>query len=183
MVSLGINADYPDAPLTYTFPLENPFKVGPDEIKDLTIKNSSFDPALCPAGKTNFAIMFPVNYEYWEGIKQDEEKYRAEKKWIEENVITALSDIYPGIKEQIEVVDVATPITFKRYTGNWKGSYEGWLLTRKSMTVQLPQILPGLENFYMAGHWITPGGGLPSGLITGRNAIKIICRKERIKFY
>lgn len=181
-VSLGINADYPDAPLTYTFPLEKPFSVGPDEIKDLTIKNSSFDRALCPSGKTNFSIMFPSNYEYWERLTQEKEKYRTEKKMIEENVISAISGIYPGIKGQIEVVDVATPMTFNRYTGNWKGSYEGWLLTRKSMTIQLPQTLPGLENFYMAGHWITPGGGLPSGLITGRIAIKKICKKEGIKF-
>jgi phytoene dehydrogenase-like protein len=126
--------------------------------------------------------MFPSNYEYWERLTQEKEKYRTEKKMIEENVISAISGIYPGIKGQIEVVDVATPMTFNRYTGNWKGSYEGWLLTRKSMTIQLPQTLPGLENFYMAGHWITPGGGLPSGLITGRIAIKKICKKEGIKF-
>jgi phytoene dehydrogenase-like protein len=182
MVSFGINADHPDIPLTYTFPLKKPFKVGPDEFKDLTLKNSSFDRVLCPAGKTNFTIMFPSNYEYWESINQDTEKYLAEKKMVEENVITAIEHIFPGIKEQIEVVDVATPVTFNRYTGNWKGSYEGWLLTKKSITIQLPQTLPGLSNFYMAGQWISPGGGLPSGLITGRNAIKKICRKEGIKF-
>jgi phytoene dehydrogenase-like protein len=181
-VSFGINADYPNAPLTYTFPLEKPFNVGPDEIRDLTIKNSSFDPALCPRGKTNFTIIFASNYDHWEKLKQDKEKYLAEKKMIEENVISAVAGIFPGIKEKIEEIDVATPMTLKRYTGNFRGSYEGWLMTKKSMMVQLPQTLPGLSNFYMAGQWITPGGGLPTGLMTGRNAIKKICKKEGIKF-
>lgn len=181
-VSFGIKKAYPDAPMTLTFPLEKPFRVGPDEYKDLTLKNSSFDPALCPAGKSNFTIIFASNYEYWERLMQNKEKYHEEKKRIEEIVINALSVIFPGIQEHIEVTDVATPITLMRYTGNWKGSYEGWLMTKKSMTVQLPQTLPGLSNFYMAGQWISPGGGLPSGLITGRNAIKKICRKEGLKF-
>ena len=137
---------------------------------------------MCPPGKTNLTVIFPSNYDYWETVKQDYEKYLEEKKRIEEIVIKELSEIFPGIQGQIEVTDVATPMTFKRYTGNWKGSYEGWLMTRKSMTVQLPQTLPGLSNFFMAGHWISPGGGLPSGLITGRNAIRKICKKEGRKF-
>ena len=80
------------------------------------------------------------------------------------------------------MVDIATPLTFERYTGNWKGSYEGWLMSPSNITLQLPQKLPGLDNFYMAGHWISPGGGLPSGLITGRKAIKLICKKEKRSF-
>jgi phytoene dehydrogenase-like protein len=181
-VSLGINAAYPGAPMTFTFALEKPFRVGPDELTDLTVKNSSFDRALCPEGKTNLTIIFASNYEYWAQLKQDKEKYRAEKKMIENNVIDAVSGVLPGVREKIEEVDVATPITFERYTGNWKGSYEGWLMSKKSMTIQLPQTLPGLSNFYMAGQWITPGGGLPSGLITGRNAIRKICKKEGKRF-
>jgi phytoene dehydrogenase-like protein len=56
-------------------------------------------------------------------------------------------------------------------------------MTPKNITLQLPQKLPGLENFYMAGHWISPGGGLPSGLLTGRSAIRKICRKESVPFH
>jgi hypothetical protein len=47
----------------------------------------------------------------------------------------------------------------------------GWLLTPKTGAKQLPCAIPGVRNFYMVGQWISPGGGLPAGLITARNAI------------
>ena len=42
--------------------------------------------------------------------------------------------------------------------------------------------LPGLDNFYMAGQWVEPGGGLPAVAMSGRNVIQIICKKEKKKF-
>lgn len=59
-----------------------------------------------------------------------------------------------------------------RYTGNWKGSMEGWLITPKTGIKALPAELPGLRNFYMVGQWLSPGGGLPSGPLTARPVAK-----------
>jgi len=42
--------------------------------------------------------------------------------------------------------------------------------------------LPGLANFYMAGQWVMPGGGLPSGIMTGRYVTQIICKQDKKKF-
>jgi phytoene dehydrogenase-like protein len=80
------------------------------------------------------------------------------------------------------VIDVSTPATVIRYTGNWKGSMEGWLLTPDTGFRQLPNTLPGLQQFLMVGQWIMPGGGLPSGLMTARSAIGAICEQDRIPF-
>ena len=44
-------------------------------------------------------------------------------------MVSLLEQRFPGIAEQVEMVDVATPLTFERYTGNWQGSFEGWLIT------------------------------------------------------
>ncbi|MCX6249119.1 MAG: NAD(P)/FAD-dependent oxidoreductase [Bacteroidetes bacterium] len=181
-VSLGLTKDYSKEPVGLTFPVEKPFRIGPDEVKWMTYRNYSFDKLLCPERKGEFCTMISSNYEYWENLYKDRPAYDAEKKRIEEEVLTAISQVYPEIRQQVEVIDVATPMTFTRYTGNWKGSYHGWLMTDKAMAVQLSQTLPGLTNFYMAGQWVTPGGGLPSGLITGRKAIKMVCKKEGKKF-
>ena len=78
--------------------------------------------------------------------------------------------------------DVATPVTFKRYTGNWQGSYEGWLMTADNLSLQMKKNLPGLANFYMVGQWVSPGGGLPSGLITGNHVVQVLCKKDKKKF-
>jgi phytoene dehydrogenase-like protein len=83
------------------------------------------------------------------------------------------------------MVDVATPLTFERYTGNWKGSFEGWLLTPQNSSVifkPMSQTLPGLQNFYMCGQWVEPGGGLPTGVTSGRRLVKALCKQDEIKF-
>jgi phytoene dehydrogenase-like protein len=174
-VSLGVNADYSGVPFTLTFHPKKPVMIGPDEVKRLSYRNHFFDNTLAPAGKSTFIVMHETQYKY----RQD---YEAEKERVGKSFIDALGEIYPELPGQVEVMDVATPMTFVRYSGNWKGSYEGWLLNSKTMKIQLPQILPGLAGLYMAGHWISPGGGLPSGLITGRKAIKMICKKEKQEF-
>ena len=66
---------------------------------------------------------------------------------------------------------MSTPATIIRYTSNWRGSYEGWLLTPGTGYRPLRNTLPGLPRFLMTGQWIMPGGGLPSGLFTARSAI------------
>jgi phytoene dehydrogenase-like protein len=47
--------------------------------------------------------------------------------------INQLEKFYPGIKADIEYVDVATPLSYERYTGNWQGSNCGWLLTKETI--------------------------------------------------
>jgi len=42
--------------------------------------------------------------------------------------------------------------------------------------------LPKLKNFYMAGQWLFPGGGLPPAAQTGKWAVMLICKKEKINF-
>jgi phytoene dehydrogenase-like protein len=46
----------------------------------------------------------------------------------------------------------------------------------------MSRTLPGLRDFYMAGQWVEPGGGVPTAATSGRNVIQIICKKDRKKF-
>ena len=66
-------------------------------------------------------------------------------------MIGLLDRRYPGLAAQVEMVDVATPTTFERYTGNGKGNHQGWMDTTKTFGLRMSKTLPGLENFYMAG--------------------------------
>ena len=98
-------------------------------------------------------------------------------------VIDALERKYGNIRSTLEVVDVSTPATVIRYTNNWKGSLEGWMLSPKlGLNPQMKKVLPGLNNFYMAGQWVQPGGGLPSGILSGRHVTQIICKEDRKTF-
>ena len=77
---------------------------------------------------------------------------------------------------------MATPMTWERYTGNWRGSFQGWLETTKTLRMRMSKTLPGLENFYRAGQWVEPGGSTPTAAMSGRNVTQIMCKKDKKKF-
>ena len=97
-------------------------------------------------------------------------------------VIKILERRLPGIRNDIEVIDVSTPASVIRHTGNWKGSMEGFQLTPQAGFGPLSMTLPKLKNLMMVGQWVMPGGGLPSGLMTGRRCIQAICKAENQPF-
>ena len=153
-------------------------------IKDLNVRIFNFDPTMAPVGKTVLTVMLLTrNFKYWHRLRlKEREKYRVEKERIAEKVIEALDRKLGHIKSNLEVWDVSTPATVYRYTNNWQGSFEGWVLSPKLAFKKMKKTLPGLENFYMAGQWVEPGGGLPTSLMSGRNVAQIICKKEGKKF-
>jgi len=105
--------------------------------------------------------------------------YRAAKELVAQQVITAIEERFPGLSDQIEVIDVATPITYERYTGNWRGAFAGWALTTRKMSMMMGggmnKTLPGLSGFYMIGQWVEPGGNVELAVASGRDVIKDIC--------
>lgn len=157
-------------------------KIAGREEKWLNYHIYNYDETLSPKGKTTIIVMINTDYEYWKELHGDPEKYSAEKEEIADKVIEMLETKFPGLREDIEMIDVATPMTFERYTGNWKGSYEGWLPTPSNFTKEMKKTLPGLDNFYLAGQWVSPGGGLPSGVMTAKSVIRSICKKDKKKF-
>ena len=149
----------------------------------LEVRISNFDPALAPEGKTVITSAIEADGPYWIELRErDREQYRAEKARIGEAVVRALDRRYPGLKDQVEMVDVATPATTVRYTGNWRASFEGFLPTPKHLMKGLPRRLPGLDDFYMVGQWVQPGGGLPTGVMTAREVLQLVCARDGVEF-
>ena len=123
------------------------------------------------------------NFEYWEELRRDDPaRYREEKQRVGEAVVEALEAELGDIRSHVEVVDVATPATWHRYTGNWRGSYEGFLPTRKTMMKSLGFTLPGLARFHMNGQWVSVGGGLPPAGMNGRALARRLCRQYGRRF-
>jgi phytoene dehydrogenase-like protein len=185
-VSLGVRRDLSKEPRFVTRLLSEPLRVDPaTSLGALSFRIFHFDPTFAPAGATAVTSFVPTrNYEYWTRLagQSDRTEYEAEKKRVAEAVIEVLEGRIPGIREAIEVVDVSTPATVLRFTGNWKGSMEGWLPTPETGFRMLRKRLPGLRRFLMAGQWVMPGGGLPSGLMTARSAIRAACKEDRMPF-
>jgi phytoene dehydrogenase-like protein len=86
----------------------------------------------------------------------------------------AIDRKYPGFKEAIEVLDVATPSTYVRLNNLYKASYEGFLPDPKLMSVKIKNTVPGVKNLYLIGQWTTPGGGIPPAVMSGVKIAKKI---------
>jgi phytoene dehydrogenase-like protein len=149
-------------------------------INGYSIMNYCFDHTMAPENKTVIVIRFDSPWELWRNMERHE--YQNEKKQIEKDAKDILERRYPGISSLIEVCDVATPLTDVKYTGVWKGSYEGFMPSSKNFMENLSPVLPGLKKFYMAGQWLFPGGGLPPAGQSGKWAIQYICKEENIEF-
>lgn len=179
-VSFGINKAIPsDSPILINISKDE--LIGKTKLENgYSIMNYSYDSTMAPEGKTTIVLRFDSPWKLWENI--DAKEYKTEKLKIQKDATAYLDKEYPGISEFIEVIDVATPKTDVRYTGVKDGAYEGFMPSKDNMMKSLKMQLPGLQNFYMAGQWLFPGGGLPPSAQTGKWAVQLICKKEKRVF-
>ena len=183
-VTLGVAMEVAETPSTVSGVLFRPASPvilygSPQEMIDIQVFN--YDPTAAPKGKTMIRVNLNGDYTFWKKLRETPDQYEAEKKRIAGEVVKALDARYPGLAEKVEMVDVATPVTFERYTGNWQGSSQGWVPTPEAAngTAWFSQkTLPGLERFYLAGQWVEIIGGVPSAAFSARNVIRLICGRD-----
>jgi phytoene dehydrogenase-like protein len=180
-VAFGVNEKLSTRAVVTTC-FKEQFRIGSLEVKHgYSIMNqSAIDPTLAPEGKTTVMIRFDSAWENWENI--GDEDYKLLKEQIKVKGIELLESHFPGVREKIALVDVSTPRTNVKYTGVWKGAYEGFLPTGNMIKKTLSSTLPNLKSFYMAGQWIFPGGGLPPAAQSGKWVMQTICKERKQKF-
>jgi len=184
-VSLGVARDLSAEPHALTFPLPTPAAIAGEVRESLTVRHFGYDPTLAPAGKSVLEVLLETDYDQWAGLARDRGHYDSEKDRIAEAIVQALDQRFPGLAGEVEALDVATPMTWERITGNWRGAYEAWLPTRGNLMSSLRggtgRTLPGLERFFMTGQWVS-GGGLPAVAPAARSLVQAICKRDRRPF-
>ena len=183
-VSLGVGAEFPEAPPSFLLGLKNPLRPDDKTVVDrFEVAVFGSDSEFCPAGKSVFLVRFCTEYDFWTNLKaRSLADYKKAKAHLLRDVIEALDARFPGLSKHVEQTDICSPASYERWTGNWKGSYQGWLPTPGIIGRRLPRRVPGLSNFYMAGHWVEPGGGLPPAALSGRYVAQIICERDGKRF-
>lgn len=179
-VSFGVNKEIStDAPIVIN--LTKGLRIGRTLLSyGYSVMNYAYDLTMAPEGKTTLVLRYESPWALWQDLEGEE--YRMEKEQIEKDATACLERLYPGISAYIEVIDVATPKTDVRYTGVRNGAYEGFMPTKENMMKNLKMQLPGLRNFYMAGQWLFPGGGLPPSAQSGKWTVQMICRQKKQTF-
>jgi phytoene dehydrogenase-like protein len=181
-VTLGVARSFAGEPRLLLYHLKQPVVIASKEEKLLGVEIFNFDTTLAPPGKTIIDVKFFSDYDYWKNLKKNPKNYKAEKEKVAKQVIDLLDQRFAGLAGQVEMRDVATPMTWERYTGNWRASFEGWLITTRTFGMSMSKTLPGLKNFYMCGQWVEPGGGVPSAALSARNLIQVICKADKKSF-
>jgi phytoene dehydrogenase-like protein len=164
------------------FPLDRPIDMGGRRHERLVLKHYCFDSTMTDPGKSALSVWAEADYGHWTEVRRDEARYLAEKERVGQEVVTALNRRFPGLASAVDVVDVATPVTYERYTANWRGSIHGWALGMRKMEYMtrmgMSKTLPGLRDFYMVGQWVEPAGNVQLSAASGRDVIEMICRRR-----
>jgi phytoene dehydrogenase-like protein len=183
-VSLGVARDLSHEPHMLTLLLPEPMQVIDRAFERLDVEIFGPHTGLAPEGKTTIKVPLEASYAYWKGLRADRARYDEAKEQLAETVIEQLERRFPGLKAQIEVVDVATPVTVERFTGNYHG-YQAWGVPDAGfigIMQGLCKTLPGLENFYMVGQWARASVGVSTVAGAARKLIEALCKRGGERF-
>jgi len=172
-ISVGVRAQFPE--IIPVWQLEEPIQYAGKEVTEIGFGNYAGYEGYAPKGCTALTTAFiDDTYDFWKKAKE-EGRYAEEKRVLAEQISHAICRKYPQAENNIEVIDIATPLTYERYTGAYHGSW---------MTIQGPgdkmKTYPGsvsVSGLYFSGHRIMPPGGHPSALAAGRMAAQLVCRQ------
>ena len=150
--------------------------IGPPKAVLLACYNA-LDPDISPPGTSLISLTTLTYGQPWLDLPQDQ--YVATKNKVADAMITMAEQIAPDIRKYAEVVEVATPITNIRYTGNISGSIYGFTNTAYGHTIlRMPQRGP-LKGLYFAGAFTQPGGGFQPCMMSGQTAAEQILKRAR----
>jgi phytoene dehydrogenase-like protein len=159
---------------------------GPEDLESREIEICLWSrkaPSLTPRGRASLVIRagFPYGHfePWWLGEKKRREGYGEYKKGLAMKLVRTAERVLPGLSGSIEVLEAATPLTYRDWGGRYEGSIAGWSWAARSSAAQPRKILvrtpvPGL---LVAGAYASTElflGGVPTALYTGGLAADII---------
>jgi phytoene dehydrogenase-like protein len=133
------------------------------------------NPILAPSGRHSIVISAFTPYELFKKTKRKGPQYTLLKEEITQKIVRISEKIIPGLTNHIMVKEASTPLTFEKETLNRHGATMGWYLSAKELAKIRSQKTP-ISNFYLAGHWTYPGGGIPMVIMSGINAAELVLR-------
>ena len=90
------------------------------------------------------AIVSSTNCLYDDWKKLSPEEYEAEKEFMIEETIKGLEEYIPDIRDKLDIIEAATPLTVERYTLHPKGASFGTKFEGLDVSMNLHKQLPGL---------------------------------------
>jgi phytoene dehydrogenase-like protein len=172
--------------------LDQPATIGGHTCDHLDIQIYGFDTSMAPPGKGVIKVELFGRPSHFSRLANDKAAYKAEKDRIAAQVIALLDNQFPGLEEDVEVVDVSTLQTWERLMegtqghNNYPNKYNDLTDIRNVLDFMFGLnrmfTLPGLSNFFFAGQWVTSMGSLFSNALTDKAVVQKICKECGVKF-
>lgn len=157
-----------------------PFDVLGEECKVLYLKHFGYDPTLSTDGYTVVQSIITTNeamFDKLEAMPRDE--YKEYKKQLAQTMGEKLKETIGDEYGELELLDVATPLTFTHYVNAYKGTFMTYMLTKhRKQMIQHNNALP-LANIALANHWMMVPGGVPIAVMQGKFAADTIAHYEK----
>ena len=158
--------DMPDSlPMNYSdmFKKKYPHK----DRAALYVDYSQVDNGVTPEPKGVVVGAFIDYYEDWCNLERPE--YLKKKEHVSNVLIERFKKHAPKLKDSdIEVKELATPMTIKRYTLNERGAPYGYAQTvRQGMPFRPSLRCKQIEGLYFSSAWSQPGGGFTGAILSG----------------
>lgn len=185
-IGIGYEGTMENIPRTLKFPVKSlNIKQNQKPIEYLQMTHYGYEPDFAPEVHTviTFAInQFEPELDWWEELVKDKERYKMEKTRIGMSVIQAMESRFPHMKNKLRLLDVASPQTYVKYCNAYRGAFMGFWPTLQGKEMRHNGNIRGLKNIFLSGQWLQPPGGLPIALVTGKDTIMRLCKKERKEF-
>lgn len=130
------------------------------------------DPHFSPAGTSQVVVVCLKYGEPWMELAPD--KYYETKYRCAETLLRRVEAQFPGFREHIEEIEVATPLTHMRYLGHPSGAVYGFDQDLKDTGIFMQRTSP-VKGLHFASGWVEVNGFQPTlmaGYATGRRVLK-----------
>ncbi len=115
--------------------------------RDVTSRTYSFYyPRTRPEGGDRSLIVASTNANYADWAELSREDYLNGKRHLIEDTLEAITKYVPEIREKLDYVEAATPLTFERYTKHIEGSSFGTKFEGLAVSRGLPDQIAGLYH-------------------------------------
>lgn len=147
------------------------------------------DPSLAPSGSSTMTIHCAAwmdQENYWrteQGLGRGS-AYRELKQCYADILIARVEKaLGVDIRKHIEVMEIATPVTYWRFTKNRDGSTMGAKPTGKNINRNIAHYRTPLKNVFLGGHWAEYGGGMTIAVKAAANASLLVLKElDRLGF-
>lgn len=144
------------------------------------------DKTMSPQDKGVLTLYVPAWMDYennWKtGVKKNgdldrNEEYKALKEQYAQIIIDRVSErLCPNLRDHILFLEIATPVTYQRYSQNRGGTMMGTRPGKINMQNKIAHYRTPFKNVVIGGHWAELGGGVPIATKAAYNAALLVLK-------